>query len=190
MFTMVAIIHLISPDSQRLQHKQSGQNLDGRHWNERSNAHDDGSRWFWILKLFFLFLCTLSWGHFQTNRVIFGSFSDPIYYQLIIWPQSITNCLPDFSAKAAGASAEGQSFHAADRRQPTTVCQQDAVSRDTRLLSSAAHWRMACVVMMSDQVSHNGAWYKPGAYSRWPTQYCSYPRGETDWLRNACKFQR
>jgi hypothetical protein len=170
MLTMVAIIHLIFPDSQRLQHKQSGQNSDGRHWNKRSNAHDDGSRLFWNLnpENIFLFLCTQSWGHFSNKRgrwchlmEAFNQFGVIIPQSISNWPQFLIQCLPDFSAKAAGASAEGQSFHAADRRQPTTVCQQDAVSRDSRLLSSAAHWRMSCVVMMSDQVSHNGPWYKP-----------------------------
>ena len=155
MSTMVAIIHLIFPDSQLLQHKQSGQNLDGRHWNERSNAHDDGSRLFWILILFFCFyvhrfgVIFKQLGHFQYNSTpIYYQLYDltPIYYQLTPSSDPMSSWL--LSSKAAGASAEEQSFCAADRRHPTTACQQDAVPRDSRLLSSAAHRRMACVVMM------------------------------------------
>jgi hypothetical protein len=105
LLTMVAIIHLIFPDSQVLQHKQSGQNLDGRHRNERSNAHDDGSRVF-ESEIYFLFLCTQVWGRFQT---VWGRFQTnglnlvPEYYQMVgLWSQLLTK-----QSKLSPTSSQG-----------------------------------------------------------------------------------
>ena len=176
MFTMVAIIHLISPDSQRLQHKQSGQNLDGRHWNERSNAHDDGSRWFWILKLFFLFLCTLSWGHFQTNRVIFGSFSDPnllptdnltpIYYQLSSWLLS----------KGCRRLSGGTEF----------PCCRSKTAHNSLSTGCSVAWLSPS--FFGGALAHGMC--RHDVVPSIPQRPLIQTRGGTDELRNACEFQR